>query len=77
MQARYLVVNRLAEPVTLPLADKRPAAALYLAFVEVVLTLLQQSDEVRIAPDGVEARTPCLLGPDPLWWWWFPPRSDG
>ena len=50
--SRYLVVNRLPEPVTLPLADKRPAAALYLAFVEVVLTLLQQS-EGRLSEDDL------------------------
>ena len=42
--AQYFLVNQLTDPVTVPLSDSAPATSLYLAFVEVVLTLIQQSE---------------------------------
>ena len=43
---RYVLVNKLANPVTVPLTESEPGQAIYLAFVEVVLTLIQENEGV-------------------------------
>jgi hypothetical protein len=42
--AQYFLVSQLPDPVTVPLDEAAPATSLYLAFVEVVLILIQQSE---------------------------------
>ena len=43
--ARYLLVNKLPEAVSVPLHQSAPGVSIYYAFVEVVLTILSESQE--------------------------------